>query len=149
MSRIKPIGSEKLQGDEKLKRILEIARYKEIIPSPVNETYSVDYSIQLSDGNTYEIVKEKLGYVIKKRLDESVSDYVEPMKNRKHYSSYSAAFKKLNLMAGELNRVNEISEGISLFTEQKKYTLKTPKPVKKKKFTYFLVTLRHLHGLLL
>ena len=128
MSRIKPIGSEKLQGDEKLKRILEIARYKEIIPSPVNETYSVDYSIQLSDGNTYEIVKEKLGYVIKKRLDESVSDYVEPMKNRKHYSSYSAAFKKLNLMAGELNRVNEISEGISLFTEQKKYTLKTPKP---------------------
>ena len=128
MSRIKPIGSEKLQGDEKLKRILEIARYKEIIPSPVNETHSVDYSIQLSDGNTYEIVKEKLGYVIKKRLDESVSDYVEPMKNRKHYSSYSAAFKKLNLMAGELNRVNEISEGISLFTEQKKYTLKTPKP---------------------
>ena len=128
MSRIKPIGSEKLQGDEKLKRILEIARYKEIIPSPVNETYSVDYSIQLSDGNTYEIVKEKLGYVIKKRLDESVSDYIEPMKNRKHYSSYSAAFKKLNLMAGELNRVNEISEGISLFTEQKKYTLKTPKP---------------------
>ena len=88
----------------------------------------MDYSIQLSDGNTYEIVKEKLGYVIKKRLDESVSDYVEPMKNRKHYSSYSAAFKKLNLMAGELNRVNEISEGISLFTEQKKYTLKTPKP---------------------
>jgi hypothetical protein len=128
MSRIKPIGSEKLQGDEKLKRILEIARYKETIPSPVNETHSVDYSIQLSDGNTYEIVKEKLGYVIKKRLDESVSDYVEPMKNRKHYSSYSAAFKKLNLMAGELNRVNEISEGISLFTEQKKYTLKTPKP---------------------
>ena len=128
MSRIKPIGSEKLQGDEKLKRILEIARYKEIIPSPVNETHSVDYSIQLSDGNTYEIVKEKLGYVIKKRLDESVSDYIEPMKNRKHYSSYSAAFKKLNLMAGELNRVNEISEGISLFTEQNKYTLKTPKP---------------------
>ena len=29
MSRIKPIGSEKLQGDEKLKRILEIARYKD------------------------------------------------------------------------------------------------------------------------
>ena len=128
MGKLKPIGSEKLEGLEKIQRIMEIARYKEIIPSPVNETHSVDYSIQLSDGNTYEIVKEKLGYVIKKRLDESVSDYVEPMKNRKHYSSYSAAFKKLNLMAGELNRVNEISEGISLFTEQKKYTLKTPKP---------------------
>jgi hypothetical protein len=36
--------------------------------------------------------------------------------------------RKLNLMAGEINRVNGISEGISLFTEDKKYMLKTPQP---------------------
>jgi hypothetical protein len=36
--------------------------------------------------------------------------------------------KKLNLMAGEINRVNGINEGISLFTEDKKYMLKTPQP---------------------
>jgi hypothetical protein len=128
MSKLKAIGSEKLQGDEKIKRILEIARYKETTPNSVNETSSVNYNVKLSDGNNYEIVKEKLGYIIKKTVNEGVSEYIEPMKNRKYYSSYSAAFKKLNLMAGELNRINNVSEGISLFTEQKKYTLKTPKP---------------------
>jgi len=50
------------------------------------------------------------------------------MKNRKYYSSYSQAFKRLNLVAGELNRINENEEGISLYGEQKKFTLKTPKP---------------------
>ena len=128
MSRIKPIGSEKLQGIEKLQRIMEIARYKETIPNSINETSSVDYKITLADGNRYEIVKERLGYIIKKEINESTSEYIDPIKNRKHFSSYSAAMKKLNLMAGEINRVNGISEGISLFTEDKKYMLKTPQP---------------------
>jgi hypothetical protein len=51
------------------------------------------------------------------------------MKNRKYYSSYSQAFKRLNLVAGELNRINENEEEVSLYGEQKKFTLKTPKPV--------------------
>jgi hypothetical protein len=50
------------------------------------------------------------------------------MKNRKYYSSYSQAFKRLNLVAGELNRLNENEEGVSLYGEQKRFTLKTPKP---------------------
>jgi hypothetical protein len=128
MSRIKPIGSEKLQGIEKLQRIMEIARYKESIPNPINETSSVDYKITLADGNRYTIVKERLGYIIKKEINESTSEYIDPIKNRKHFSSYSAAMRKLNLMAGEINRVNGIDEGISLFTEDKKYMLKTPQP---------------------
>ena len=128
MSKLKPIGSEKLQGDEKLRRIMEIARYKEVVPNSINETSSVDYQIKLADGNTYEIAKEKSGYVIKKRIDESHSDYIEPMQNRRHYSSYSSAFKRLNLIAKEVNNLTETTEGISLFTEQKKYTLKTPTP---------------------
>jgi len=128
MSKIKPIGSEKLQGIEKLQRIMEIARYKEAIPNSINETSSIDYRITLADGNTYEIVKERLGYIIKKQINESTSEYIDVIKNRKHFSSYSAAMRKLNLMAGELNRVNGISEGISLFTEDKKYMLKTPQP---------------------
>jgi hypothetical protein len=36
--------------------------------------------------------------------------------------------KRLNLVAGELNRLNENEEGVSLYGEQKKFTLKTPKP---------------------
>jgi hypothetical protein len=128
MSKIKPIGSEKLQGNEKLQRIMEIAKYKEVIPNSINETSSVDYKITLADGNTYAIVKERLGYIIKKSINESTSEYIDNIKNRKHFSSYSSAMRKLNLMAGEINRVNGISEGISLFTEDKKYMLKTPQP---------------------
>ena len=128
MSKIKAIGSEKLQGIDKLQRIMEIARYNEHLPNSINETSSVDYRITMADGNTYEIVKERLGYIIKKQVNESTSEYIDNIKNRKHFSSYSGAMRKLNLMAGEINRVNGISEGISLFTEDKKYMLKTPEP---------------------
>jgi hypothetical protein len=72
MADLKPIGSERLQGQEKLNRILEIARYKENIPSNINETSRVEFERVLSDGNHYEIVKEKSGYVIKKKVNESL-----------------------------------------------------------------------------
>jgi hypothetical protein len=127
MADLKPIGSEKLQGQEKIKRIMEIARYKENIPNNLNETSKSYFAKQLSDGNSYEIVKEKLGYVIKKHVTESELDYIEPMKNRKYYQSYSQALKRLNLIAGEVSRLNGVDEQTSLFGEQKKYVLKTPK----------------------
>jgi hypothetical protein len=128
MGDLKPIGSEKLQGQDKLKRIMEIARFNETIPTTINETARTEFNRTLSDGNNYEIVKERQGYIIKKTISESETDYIEPMKNRKYYSSYSQALKRLNLVAGELNRVNENEEGTSMFGEQKKFTLKTPKP---------------------
>jgi truncated hemoglobin YjbI len=129
MADLKPIGSEKLQGQEKINRILEIARYKENTPSTLNETSRVEFEKVLSDGNQYEIVKEKSGYVIKKNVNESL-EYIEPMKNRKFYSSYSAALKRLNLVALEVNRITENEEEVSMYNlgEQKKFTLKTPKP---------------------
>jgi hypothetical protein len=128
MGDLKPIGSEKLQGQDKLKRIMEIARFNETIPTTINETSRTEFNRTLSDGNNYEIVKERQGYIIKKTISESETDYIEPMKNRKYYSSYSQALKRLNLVAGELNRLNENEEGTSMFGEQKKFTLKTPKP---------------------
>ena len=128
MADLKPIGSEKLTGQDKLNRIMEIARFNEVMPKVINETAKSEYSVSLADGNNYEIVKERQGYIIKKTISESQTDYIEPMKNRKYYSSYSQAFKRLNLLAGELNRINENEEGVSLYGEQKKFTLKTPKP---------------------
>jgi len=128
MSDLKPIGSEKLKGQEKIQRILEISRYKENIPNSINETSRVEFGKTLADGNQYEIVREKLGYVIKKRIDESL-DYIDQMKNRKYYRSYSQALKRMNLMAGELNRLNENQFGVSMYNiqEQSKFTLKLPK----------------------
>jgi hypothetical protein len=107
---------------------MEIARFKENTPNTINETSKPEYSVSLADGNDYQIVRERQGYIIKKTISESETDYIEPMKNRKYYSSYSQALKRLNLVAGELNRLNENEEGVSLYGEQKKFTLKTPKP---------------------
>jgi len=128
MGKLKPIGSEKLTGEAKIKRMLEIARFNEVIPTSINENARTEYNIPLADGNDYQIVKEKQGYIIKKTISESQTEYIEPIKNRKYYSSYSQALKRLNLLAGELNRLNENEEGVSLFGEQKKFVLKTPKP---------------------
>jgi len=128
MADLKPIGSEKLSGQDKIQRILEIARYNETVPKNLNETSNTEFSIPLADGSEYQIVKEKQGYVIKKNISESVTEYIEPMKNRKYYPSYSQALKRLNLLAKEINRLNENDEGVELFGEQKKFVLKTPKP---------------------
>ena len=129
MAGLKPIGSEKLEGMDKIRRIMEIARYNENLPQSVNENESKEYSLDLADGNNYEIVRERQGYIIKKTINESETDYIEPMKNRKYFSSYSQALKKLNLMAKEFNTLYENTEGTSLFNEQKKkYKLKVRKP---------------------
>jgi len=128
MGKLKPIGSEKLQGIEKIQRIMEIARYKENIPNPINEVNSNHYNIKLADGNTYHIEREKNGYVIKKSIHEGLAEYLDPMKHRKYYQSYSQAFKRLNLVAKEINEIFGNDTHISLFNEDKKFVLKTPKP---------------------
>ena len=128
MAGLKPIGSEKLQGMDKIRRMIEISRYNENIPQNINETDSSEYKITLADGNTYEIVKERQGYIVKMSINESVSDYIEPMKGRKYYSSYSQALKRLNLMTKEINTLFENEEGTPLLGEQKKkFILKSKK----------------------
>lgn len=127
MADLKPIGSERLKGQDKINRIMEIARFRENSPITENEVDSKHYNVSLADGNIYEIVKERQGYIIKKNISESVSEYIEPIKNRKYYNSYSQALKRLNLLAKEMNRVNENEEEVSMFGEQKKFVLKTPK----------------------
>lgn len=126
MARLKAIGSEKLEGTDKLKRIMEIATYR--MPSSNISENTTDYSINLADGQQYHIVKEKQGYIIKRGINESTLDYMEPMKNRKYYTSYSQALKKLNLIVKETNELNGETEEIKLFGEQKKFVLKTPTP---------------------
>jgi hypothetical protein len=127
MGTLRPIGSEKLQGMDKINRILEISNYKLNTPNPINEDTSIEYKKTLSDGNVYHIVKEKSGYVIKKGLNESVADYIEPMKNRKYYSSYSHALKRLNLISKEVNVNEGYEKNVSLFeSDDVEYVLKVP-----------------------
>jgi len=129
MGDIKPIGSEKLEGMNKLRRIMEIAKYKEVPKQEINDLSTTNYTIRLADGNLYGIVKEKTGYIIKKGLNESDLDYSEPMRSRKHYRSYADAMKKLNLVVSEVNRNEGNVFEVPLIGEQskKKFILKTPK----------------------
>jgi hypothetical protein len=129
MGNLRPIGSEKLTGMEKINRMIEISRYNESIPKSINEDKSVEFSKTLTDGNNYIIQKEKSGYVIKRTITESDSnyEYIEPMKNRKYYSSYSTALKRLNLISNEINKIEGSNENLSLFgesDESTKYFLK-------------------------
>jgi hypothetical protein len=132
MADLRPLGSEKLQGMDKIRRIMEIARYNESPKQDNNDLSTTNYTITLSDGKTYGIVKEKLGYIIKSGLNESTLDYTESMKHRKHYRSYSEAMKRLNIMSSEINRVTGYEYGIPLIGEQaeskKKFVLKQNKP---------------------
>ena len=131
MGDIKPIGSEKLEGMDKLRRIMEIAKYNEVPKQEINNLSTTNYTIRLADGNLYGIVKEKSGYIIKKGLNESNLDYSESMRSRKHYRSYSEALKRLNLVVSEVNRVTGNVFETPLIGEQevkKKFILKTNKP---------------------
>ncbi len=87
MSDLRPLGSEKLPVDEKLKRIMEIANYGMSPKSTINEgksTISVEF-IKESTNGVYGIVKEKEGYFVKKGLTEGTLDYIGGifMKNKK------------------------------------------------------------------
>jgi len=125
MGKLKPIGSEKLDGIDKIRRIMEISNYRLNVPNPINENSSDEYKKTLADGNTYHIVKEKTGYVIKKGLFESTAEYIEPIKNRRFYPSYSQALKRLNLITKEINLNEGQIKNISLFneSEQMEYVL--------------------------
>ncbi len=115
MGKLKPIGSEKLQGMDAIRRMIEISNYNLTVPQPINETHSFDYKKTLANNETYFIVKEKVGYVIKKGLNESTSEYIDPMKNRKFYPSYSQALKRLNLITKEVSSLEGYEHNISLF----------------------------------
>lgn len=116
MADLKPLGSEKLNGDDKLKRILELTYYNNNNKSSSKGAELVKES---TNGSVYGIVKEKDGYYVKKGLNESSLDYIGGMfmKNKNKFSSYSEALKRLELLKGQ----EELQEAT-------KYVLKQTKP---------------------
>jgi hypothetical protein len=100
MGEYKPLGSEKLNVDEKLKRILELAYYNNNTKSKKTNAELVEESV---NGNVYGIVKEKDGYYVKSGLNESSLDYIGGMfmKNKNKFSSYAEAYKRLEFIKGQ------------------------------------------------
>jgi hypothetical protein len=101
MADLRPIGSEKLNGDEKLKRILELTYYNNKNVNTIKK--SSEYLSESKAGGVYGIVKEKDGYYVKRGLNESSLDYIGGlfMKNKNKFNSYSEALKRLELLKGQ------------------------------------------------
>ena len=123
--KMKPLGSEKLTGQEKIQRIIEIANYKTNNHS-INES-TTEYTKNAVDGKTYAIVKENDGYYVKTGLNESSLDYVDGIlnKTRNKFNSYSGALKKINLMIKPLNEEFNNGKEDPVLNETK-YVLKKP-----------------------
>jgi hypothetical protein len=128
MGGLRPIGSEKLSGMDKIRRIIEIAKYDGNKGSNLNEDKENVYSVRLADNIDYVIVREKQGYIIKESFNGEIN-YLENIQERKYYKSYSQALKRLNLVAKEKNTLYENKKGTALFeqSEKKKFVLKLPK----------------------
>jgi hypothetical protein len=109
MAEIKPLGSEKLNGDEKLKRILELTYYNEKNNKPTSN--KPELVKESKNGCVYGIVKEKDGYYVKTGLNESSLDYIGGMfmKNKNKFSSYADAFKRLEFIKGQ-EELNEATK---------------------------------------
>lgn len=124
---LKPVGSEKLQGAEKIKRIIDIANYG-LKKDPIREK-KFEYIKEAKDGNTYVIVKEKDGYHIKMGINESSLDYINGIdnKNKNRFSSYSGALKRLNLLLKPINEEFNNGKEDHILNETK-YVLKKDKP---------------------
>jgi hypothetical protein len=117
MADLKPLGSEKLNGDDKLKRILELTYFNNNNKSTTSS--KAELVKESKTGGVYGVVKEKDGYYVKRGLNESSLDYIGGMfmKNKNKFSSYSEAYKRLELLKGQ----EELQEAT-------KYVLKQPKP---------------------
>jgi len=124
MGDTRPLGSEKLNNDEKLKRILELTYYNS--PNNKNKTTKPELVKESISGNVYGIVKEKDGYYVKKGINESSLDYIGGMfmKNKNKFSSYAEALKRMELLRGQ----EQLNEATKYVLKTKSKTSESPAP---------------------
>ena len=131
MGKLKPIGSETLKGQDKIKRIMEIARYNEVVKNETNHIATNSFSKTASDGNIYAIIQERDGYYLKSGINESQLEYVSGFMNKKRdrFKSYGAALKRMNLIFKPLNEQYNEGVGDGMYDEmeeQEKFVLNVP-----------------------
>lgn len=124
MADLKPLGSEKLNGDDKLKRILELTYFNE--KNKKSSSAKPELVKESKTGGVYGIVKEKDGYYVKRGLNESSLDYIGGMfmKNKNRFSSYADAFKRLEFIKGQ----EELQEATKYVLKQNKPQEEAPMP---------------------
>lgn len=124
MAELKPLGSEKLNSDEKLKRILELTYYNNNKKS--SSSMKAELVQESKTGGVYGIVREKDAYYVKRGLNEQSLDYIGGMfmKNKNKFSSYGDAFKRLELLKGQ----DELQEATKYVLKQNKPQEEMPMP---------------------
>ena len=124
MADLKPLGSEKLNGDDKLKRILELTYFND--KNKKSSSVKPELVKESKTGGVYGIVKEKDGYYVKRGLNESSLDYIGGMfmKNKNRFSSYADAFKRLDFIKGQ----EELQEATKYVLKQNKPQEEAPMP---------------------
>ena len=123
MAEIKPLGSEKLNSDEKLKRILELTYYNN---NKKSSSVKAELVQESKTGGVYGIVREKDAYYVKRGLNEQSLDYIGGMfmKNKNKFSSYSDDFKRFELLKGQ----DELQEATKYVLKQNKPQEEMPMP---------------------
>ena len=123
MAEIKPLGSEKLNSDEKLKRILELTYYNN---NKKSSSVKAELVQESKTGGVYGIVREKDAYYVKRGLNEQSLDYIGGMfmKNKNKFSSYADAFKRFELLKGQ----DELQEATKYVLKQNKPQEEMPMP---------------------
>jgi len=128
---LKPIGSEKLKGQDKITRIMEIARYNEVEKNETNHIATTSFSKKAADGNVYAIIQERDGYYLKCGINESTLEYISGAnsKKRDRFRSYSSALKRMNLVFKPINEEYNEGKGDGMYDEmeeQEKFLLNVP-----------------------
>jgi hypothetical protein len=125
MGDLKPLGSEKLNGNDKLKRILELTYFNNN-KNNSRSSSKPELVKESKNGGVYGVVKEKDGYYVKRGLNESSLDYIGVifMKNKNKFSSYAEAFKRLELLKGQ----EELQEATKYVLKQNKPQQEAPMP---------------------
>tara|TARA_B100001564_G_scaffold358639_1_gene377893 strand:+ start:2814 stop:4007 length:1194 start_codon:yes stop_codon:yes gene_type:complete len=119
MGGLKPIGSEKLEGQDKINRIMEIATYGTVQKNKEYHTSTNSFSKTGADGRTYAIVQERDGYYLKSGINESSLDYLNGLQNKRkdRFKSYGAALKRMNLIFKPLNEEHNDGKAITMYEQ--------------------------------
>jgi hypothetical protein len=129
MDSIRAVGSELLQGQEKHDRLIELMGIKKTVNESKKPVNNEDYIIHAADGKSYGIFRENANFFVKysNKHTEDVNnfEYIGGLvrKTKELHESYSEAFKRLNVMIGDINQRYGVKNAKSLFESDKQYML--------------------------
>ena len=133
MDSIRAVGSELLQGQEKHNRLIELMGIKKTVNESKKAVNNEDYIIHAADGKSYGIFRENKNFFVKysNKHTENPNDfeYIGGLvrKTKELHESYSEAFKRLNVMIGDINQKYGVKNAKSLFEADKQYMLQPEK----------------------